>query len=501
MAINILIGIGGRGIQMTEAFAYLSACGLGADETHVLLIDPDKGNGNLGRTMKLLNLYQKCRGMGYGNVPFFSPIIKGPIDEHQEYNWHWSPVKRDESLHDLIKYNMLSEDEQDLCNLLLTEDERCTKLNQGFRGHPAIGSVVMASSKIFNDYDNAEPEVLQSPIGQTMRLIKENKASDIRIFICGSIFGGTGAAGFPNLPKLILDITENRENIYIGGMIMLPYFTFSTPDKKIDGLFVKSENFISSTKAALMNYDIFIKGVYNRIYVLGEKSIKDTALGKFAVGGESQTNHPHYIEIIAALSAMAFFKDTQPLPKRSESKIEYCYCGRENNNEVTWNDMPSNSFERDEIKIKMATAAIMGTVYLYFYKNTNQFTQFPGEMKVIRDFFKKNDDLTADREKQYLAIVRDFFQREGHYSFFEWLRDTHRFDNPVVRLINTRRNVESDFSSVLFNESGLTPDYTKFIECLKKVKVESGLSSASAKLVNIFYQASYNFVQKVYNIN
>ena len=69
--------------------------------------------------------------------------------------------------------------------------EKETPLQEGFRGHPSIGSAVMAKM-----VDLQEDE--------TWREFRKNISNDdgeAKVFLAGSIFGGTGASGFPTIAQ------------------------------------------------------------------------------------------------------------------------------------------------------------------------------------------------------------------------------------------------------------------------------------------------------------
>ena len=45
------------------------------------------------------------------------------------------------------------------------------------------------------------------------------------------MFGGTGAAGFPSIARLLREIIKKNitDGVKIGGALMLPYFSFLNP--------------------------------------------------------------------------------------------------------------------------------------------------------------------------------------------------------------------------------------------------------------------------------
>lgn len=100
-----------------------------------------------------------------------------------------------------------------MMRMLFSERNLCSSMDVGFKGNPNIGSIVLnqiVDSNDFMDFAN-------------------NFESGDKIFIISSIFGGTGASGFPLLLKTLRkgntfpnnDIINNAE---IGAITILPYF-------------------------------------------------------------------------------------------------------------------------------------------------------------------------------------------------------------------------------------------------------------------------------------
>ena len=86
MAKNYLIGIGGTGARVIQSFIYLCATGYGPDnDVTVFMIDPDKANGNLDTTTKLIDCYIDCRrnylrGADPNTPPLFKTNVIKPLN-------------------------------------------------------------------------------------------------------------------------------------------------------------------------------------------------------------------------------------------------------------------------------------------------------------------------------------------------------------------------------------------------------------------------------------
>ena len=170
------------------------------------------------------------------------------------------------------------------------------EMDIGFVGNPNIGSVVLNQ---FKDSD----EFIE---------FASNFDENDRVFIISSIFGGTGAAGFPVILKNIRDAMNNKKiqgkgflkNAKIGALTVLPYFNI---EKDEDSPIQKSD-FIAKTKSALHYYKNNVTGnnSVNALYY-----ISDNYSGKpykNDPGENGQQNDAHFIELASALAVIDFLE-------------------------------------------------------------------------------------------------------------------------------------------------------------------------------------------------
>ncbi len=331
---NYLIGVGGTGARVIEAMTYLCAAGYGPKELNVFIVDPDEGNGNLTRTTSLLARYKTCRDSlsGRGGARLFKTVINTPEPAV------WNVVRnKNQQLGDFINVEGIEQPElKDLISVLFTDKELTTELNEGFRGHPSIGSVLMAD---LDPVKTTNPwKMLWDDIGSV------GKAHDLRVFLVGSVFGGTGAAGVPTFgaPKTLKNAPEckigDASKILLGAALVLPYFTMDEDDDgqkmiKSKEMCVTHRDFPIATKAALQYYggkDL----AFDQYYFIGD-SLPEK-VGKFRHGKKEQENRPHYIELVSALAAYDFFEqeEVKTLPEKL-----YLIAGRETKS-LSWDTLP-----------------------------------------------------------------------------------------------------------------------------------------------------------------
>src|SRR5204862_1204915 len=124
----------------------------------------------------------------------------------------------------------------DLLSLLYSEENFHKPLSVGFKGNPNVGSVVLNSLK-----DGPGFKAFEGAFG-----------NEDRIFIISSIFGGTGAAGFPLLLKNFRNHSKTViKQSQIGALTVMPYFKLADVGNASD---IDSNNFMTKTKATLTYY-------------------------------------------------------------------------------------------------------------------------------------------------------------------------------------------------------------------------------------------------------
>jgi len=120
------------------------------------------------------------------------------------------------------------------------------------------------------------------------------------VVIIGSLFGGTGASGIPELVKAI---REDKPKACIATVFLLPYFTMERPD----GGAINPALFFSKTKAALSFYKTSgTNKLINSRYYVGDPNPTRV---RYAEGGKEQENAAHMVELAAAMFIAHFVND------------------------------------------------------------------------------------------------------------------------------------------------------------------------------------------------
>ena len=332
------ISVGGSGARVLESLAHLTVAGLlpnqqRAKTLHVLSVDPDTGNGNLTRTNRLLECIGKFQNIDVGQK---TSLLKTKLQINNPSIWE--PTSAGDSLDKIITYARHKNTAVGrLYTSLYTEKERTTQLDVGFRGRPSIGAAVIAERAMTTGANvlNSEPAWQNFIDTVTADL---GAGGTAHIFLAGSVFGGTGAAGLPTIAKLLRQHFDNNNkgakntNLRIGGALLLPYFSF-TPTAQFQAtgeIFASSDKFLTNTKAALGYYADIGGNSYDSMYFIGDDTIKQ--LPTFSVGDSSQRNDAHIVDLFAAMAAIHFY---------GTKNAQHCYCISRNNSQlVQWNDLP-----------------------------------------------------------------------------------------------------------------------------------------------------------------
>lgn len=345
MTVNVLIGVGGTGAKVVEAALHLFLAGEGPDNVIVGLVDQDNSNGNVERTRSLLTRIQTMRadwsppngnrldwtvdqeagGVQLGRVALETLL---PNDSH------WRPSADDHgTLAQILDRAGLDDDHRALFDLLFVPgaEEQDMPLSAGYRGRAHVGSAAMLASL------ELEEGIFKRRIEELMRTPDQ----PVRIFLVGSVFGGTGAAGFPTLSRAINKIRDAmprvaQERIKLGGALMLPYFGFDDPANERANV-VRATELLPQARVALEFYHRLFEHepVFDRFYVAGWNSFFQ--MGYHEPGNRGQRNPPLAPELLGALAALDFFAATlEGRPQR----VPVMTSARQESSRLTWRDLP-----------------------------------------------------------------------------------------------------------------------------------------------------------------
>lgn len=429
-----VFGIGGTGARVIRSLTMLLASGVklgeNIDTVIPVIIDQDRSNGDLTRTIALLKTYKSLHDQLKFGRNSKSEFFKTNIDDlNTSFRMQVADVA-DKDFQSYIKYLNLDTRNKALVSLLFSKKNLEARMDVGFKGSPNMGSVVL------NNFSTEADNDLGS--------ILESFQSGDKIFIISSIFGGTGAAGFPLLLKTLRQAQSSQlpsaalvANAPIGAITVLPYFGVQHDEDSE----INMDSFMSKAKAALSYYRDNLNT--DVLYYISDKLSKNYDNHE---GDSAQRNNAHFVEMVAALSIIDFCKNNVQ-HDGSKSFKEFGF------NE----DKPVVSIRTlaDSTRALVGKPLISMFIFEKFYKEHLKNTW---ENAWAKDFSYADDDNEGKMDSTVMS--HDFFVK-----LTKFLKD---FDNEWLReMANNSRafkpfNLETSGENIFNSIDGYEPKKTGF---------------------------------------
>lgn len=371
MTVNILIGIGGTGAKVVESALYLLASGVGPDDRVLVgIVDQDNGNGNVARTLELVERIRSLRAhfsppraniLDWNAAPEAggTTFLKVPVEPLMGRTAHWRPA--DDSISDLadiLQKDSMSDGEKALFDLLFrnspadsADAEQNMGLSEGYRGRAHVGAAALLSAFHFDE--TSFRDRMRELMGLSLQ------GQDVRIFLAGSLFGGTGAAGFPTIARTLHSLRQEVEGqpkdvdpdrVFIGGVLMLPYFSFQdAPDRSAN--VVRSNQLLPQARTALAFYENLFSentGVFDRLHIAGWDKL--FPLPYHSPGRNEQNNPALLPELLGAVAAVGFLSD--PVIAR-ETGLQAS--ARADSGAFRWDDLPASPELKQQLYRQMGS--------------------------------------------------------------------------------------------------------------------------------------------------
>jgi hypothetical protein len=499
MARLFIFAIGGTGSRVLKSLTMLLASGIKpiSDEEFEIvpiIIDPHKTNEDLKRTVRLLDNYQSIsKEVGFESGFFGSRIttldklVKSKNRLAADFTFNLQRVANTK-FKDYIDFNQMDEPNKALADILFSGksinkrgeeiDLLDLEMDIGFVGNPNIGCVVLNQFQ-----DSAE-----------FKEFANNFNENDRVFIISSIFGGTGAAGFPIVLKNIRDAKNNDEidgkgflqNAKIGAITVLPYFNI---EKDADSPVQKSD-FIAKTRAALYYYknNIVKNNSVNALYYLSDdysgKPYKNDP------GDEGQKNDAHIIEMLAALAIVDFMEMPDNALECNEGEAinpVYKEFGiKEKSIDIKFSDF--EDYTERKISLRLSQMALFRKFLLEHFSSAI-------EVQAWSNNFPALDRKFADGVF-YRTHVMEFMD-----SFGEWLNEMEQNKRAFAPF-----NLIADLPSLI---KGRTLKHSIFEGKLNYSKIDNNLSehskkkeyvSDAQKLMHLFYTSTQEILLEKYGL-
>ncbi len=322
-----LFAIGGTGARVVRSLTMMLAAGVkGLDsstEIVPIIIDYDLSNGDKERAIKALEQYASIhsalypdavKGTKYDDHFFMTNIIPlshagvaNTQDLRKDFEFNFGPTGSSIKFAKYLQKNAMQTNPSiqltdQLLDALYDNSSSNNKdaeleldMSKGFKGNPNIGSVVFHSLREMPEFKAFE-NVFDS--------------TNDRVFIVSSIFGGTGASGFPEIVNAIRSSNNAKVcNAIIGSAVVLPYFGLQPNNNPGNTGAIDANSFNAKTRAALGYYASpgGLNSLVNGIYYIGDENHDAYA---YSEGESSQQNDAHVVEFVAATSIIDFMNRT-----------------------------------------------------------------------------------------------------------------------------------------------------------------------------------------------
>ncbi|MBO4849807.1 MAG: hypothetical protein J5529_02770 [Prevotella sp.] len=293
--------IGGTGIRVMKSITMLMASGMDTNGYAVVpvILDPHLDLEEKKNLHTLLasyqSIYKKSTNDGSLNHldGFFNSEIATINDLNDQVNDTQQSSGSKVKFRSYISEANLAVDDINnyFVQTLFSTKNLDSPLSVGFKGNPNVGTVVLG-------------EMIEG--ADWFKAFKQHCEKDDRIFIISSIFGGTGASGFPLLEKKIRGAESQPavKNALMGAVTVLPYYGLKDPTTT--GSDIDSANFYTKTKAALAYYEKTIHSDY--LYYAGETSLMQV----YDNDEKKQDDKAHFIELVAASALFDFLQREKP---------------------------------------------------------------------------------------------------------------------------------------------------------------------------------------------
>jgi len=505
-----VFAIGGSGARVIRSLTMLLGAGMKPGNFTVvpILLDLDDENGSLDAASKVLDAYTNVRNIvaGFkGEIDIFQTNMvsikannpnsgQGQITEKasqeansvvSDFRFLVPPIKYGNSevtAHDTfgtyIGLESLDPKAKKLAELLFSgkinnkTDLLNLSMDKGVVGNPNIGSVVMSN------FVNSE----------AFKRFRINSGD--RVLFITSIFGGTGAAGFPAILNKIRNYTKPGDgpnsppipdtvvrNSIIGSITMLPYYQVS------NGEGIKSSTFIPKTKSALRYYNDSVYNSVDSFYYIGMDDPKTEF--KHSIGGKEQKNQALFTELVAAAAVLDFANNTTLSENtdrmRPSDFSQYWHVESNKEGVIRFDDLESGIGSPVEI-IKDMKVKLQKMFIIKSYMETG----LPNDIKsgiVPWISGSKSEDIIKENDSD-LTKVKDFLKK-----FDIWLKE-------LSGVINDTDMLDPQFSSYE-NLETLNNSYFLYDLCKeKKSEFNSGVERALTMINSVAAKTLKSFSNK-----
>lgn len=498
-----LFAIGGTGARVVRSLTMMLASGIDGLDSSVeivpIIIDYDLSNGDKTRAIKALEGYSAihqslypdtAQGKQYSDNFFMTTLtplshagVANADTNLKNFEFNFGPTGSAIKFSDFLNIQSLNTNPsvkitEDLLNVLYDNSDGTSKnaeleldMAKGFKGNPNIGSVVFHGLR-------ESPEFIQ--FQNTF-----NAAQD-KVFIVSSIFGGTGASGFPEIVNAIR--TSNLATLSpatIGSALVLPYFDLQQyhPEKGDTGA-IDASSFNAKTRAALGFYAANggINSKVNAMYYIGDENHDAYDYNE---GEDRQKNDAHVVEFVAASAIIDFL--LRQVNNQQNRAYEFSIKDEKKEQSIQLPD-----FEDSTHKLFLNNLSSF-VIAMKYYREV-----ICGDRKKISDStaYYKDDrfGLSKKLNKGVYGMLDDFlnagYAANNDWGFYPWIKElqthTHKLSPYVLDKNHDMREV---LAHKLIKVTGINP--------IKDDTLSKELNESSKRLDNYSDQTFFKVLRDV----
>lgn len=318
-----VLAVGGTGNKILESVVYAATIDgfytLGENGQHapipelrLMSVDVDTACGNTTRARRAAEHYEALRRayLAYpGQHIGFHTAVRAR-------RWNMNLSRRAMSVNRMVENHRR---DQLLSRAIFSKTEAALEYSEGFRGHPDLGVLFFADLLKSLDRLRAEgqPDEMNDLTDEIQAEI--NRGETVKLILCGSIFGGTGASGIPAIARYLRErFSGQSRHLELAAMLMLPYYKVPPASRNEElEIVVKSSAFLDKARTALQYYGMegLIKdgeadenGLFDALYMLGLPPESFVTTRIYSTGSQSQENDAHMMEWLATRCIATFFR-------------------------------------------------------------------------------------------------------------------------------------------------------------------------------------------------
>jgi len=429
-----VIGIGGTGMRCLESFVHMCAMGMFDNkEINILTLDTDQENGNLKRVWDLIDLYNRIKNptgsdADAGGKPSSNTFFSAKLNLSK----YWPSYSGGVNYQSLSNVSIQSDETKeniDLASLFLDSSAQTFDLAHGYRAQTHLGSQLMYHS-IIDAAKNVKSKGngAQSQERELLKYIEDliKVKSQARVFIFGSVFGGTGASSIPVIPaafesayNLFKDLPLESKSVEakFGASLLTEYFKFKSPTdaqkkEKKNAVVADASYFTLNSQAALQFYqnDPTVKSTYKCLYNVGWPvgDVTDFSKNKneaeTITGGAAQKNPCHVTELLCAFAAHDFFNRQQ----FEDKEADYLFRTVQHDNNSFNFDF--KDFAGDSKQFKNALPGLYSIAYLtlVFHQGAENKEGMSGWIdRMVKMKYKEYENVIDEQSKK---DITDYFK-------------------------------------------------------------------------------------------